>query len=190
MKQKIIISIIVLCGITLSVLKYNGFDIWNLPRITFNTILLSSSVLFLLGIIILNTSNNQKKVREKEGSEIEPKNSFLPTDYIKSLSERTKYYLITIGISLVLVTYLGFKYKNITDGYILNLAAKKENKWQSDLLFESYKSNDNFFTLKGYSFNWEIFIISFIILFAIAYFIRNTVYYEKIKDYLKSIKRK
>ncbi len=189
MKQKIIISIIVLCGIILSVLKYNGFDIWDLPRITFNTILLSSSVLFLFGIIILNTSNTQKIILEKEVSEIVPNNPFVTTDYIKSLSERTKYYLITIGISLVVVTYLGFKYKSITDGYILNRAAKKANKWQSDLLIESFKSNGNFFTLKGYSFNWEIFIISFIILFAIAYFIRNTVYYEKIKDYIKSIKR-
>jgi hypothetical protein len=177
------------CGITLAVLKFNGFDIWNLPRIPFNTILLSSSILFLLGIIILNTNNTQKIIQEKEVSEIVPTNSSVTTEYINSLSERTKYYLITIGISFFIGCYLGFKFKKFSNLYYLGRAAKKKAEWQRNTYLESITADDSFFTLTNYSFNWELFLLTIFILVLMVYLIRNTIYYEKIKDYIKSIKR-
>lgn len=197
MKNVIYKSVIILSGVLLSVIKYNGFNIWELEFNTLTILFIFFTITLVLGIVLYNYNLNNKiaisttpennisepEIYINEGSTNSIKDKFL------ELSERTKYYLIVICSSLLFITYLGFKFKRFNNVRILKKAARKNAKWQRDTYMDSVTVDDSFFTLKGYDFNWELFIISFLLIIVFAYIIRNTIYYDKIKKYIKEIKR-
>ena len=197
MKNKIFKFLIIISGIILSVIKYIGFSNWELP---FNVMVGSSIIfviIFIISIIFFNeTLNERLKILKSNKSNIEKEQIDINKRIIKNntyssiseLSKKKKYYLIVISSSLIFSTYLGFKFKKFTDEFSLYDAAYMDTKWQRDTYLESITANDSFFTLNNYSFNWEIFIISTLFILAIAFIIRNTIYYEKIKIYIEEIK--
>lgn len=64
MKIKFLSAIIIISGILLSVIKYNGFEIWSLPLKTLGVIVTVSVILFLDSVLIYNRliSLNSNKV--------------------------------------------------------------------------------------------------------------------------------
>ncbi len=69
------------------------------------------------------------------------------------LSEKYKYYVAFGSSSIILGTYLGFRFKELSNYPILQRAAKAKAKWQYDAIIDARTSNDSFFTLSKYDFN-------------------------------------
>lgn len=182
MKTKLLSIFIVVLGILLSIVKHNAFSIWDIDLTLLDSITITSSILFILAILFFNYrldgygTQNSKKIKLR---------NFKATD----VNEKNKFFGITIASGILIALYLGFRFKRISNTYLLGKAAKKQAEWQKEIFIQSYTANDGFFKLKGYSFNYEVFFLSLILIIGIAVFIWNTVYYEKLKNYLKSIRR-
>tara|TARA_A100000171_G_scaffold20297_2_gene18712 strand:+ start:33704 stop:34276 length:573 start_codon:yes stop_codon:yes gene_type:complete len=188
MKKKLLSFCIVIFGIILVFIKYNAFDIWTIDPVFLGFITVSSTLLCLCSIVLFNIKNQNFQTGNNHIAN-DVKSEALNFPAKVNFDGKLKYYL-AIGIPLlVLSTYLGFRQKTINSVYVLNRASKKSAKWQRDDYLASEKAKDGFFDLTGYQFNLEVFLATFLIILILAFVIRNTIYYEKIRTYLKSIKR-
>ncbi len=119
-------------------------------------------------------------------------------DKLKLLKEY-KYYTITILVSLIVSNLLAYKFKKLTNDNYLYGALKKDTKWEHDAYLEMINAKYSFFHLTNvyengnsevvYSYNWEVFFISLFVLLGVMIFIRNTIYYDRIGQFFKSIKK-
>lgn len=192
MKPKFLSIAIVIIGILLSITRHIGMTINLTKALVLGAVLL---IVFVITIIKYNRVLNERDelvidVNSNEKSRIQKLANSSGVDLSElDFDEKKKFFLITISIGLILALYLGFKYKRITDTYILGKAAKKTAEWQKEIYIESYTANDGFFKLEGYAFNFEIFFICLIVTIVIALFIWNTVYYDRLKNYVQNIRR-
>ncbi|MDN3491272.1 hypothetical protein [Winogradskyella bathintestinalis] len=108
--------------------------------------------------------------------------------YIKKVKS-FRFYIIITALSFLVSTYFGFKYKELSNEYFLRKASLKKTEWQKDAYLDYVKSQDSFFELNGYSFCWEWFLFTFLGLLLLAIVIRNTIFYDRIKSFIKSIRR-
>lgn len=183
MKNKVLSIIIFICGSILSIIIYNGFNIWNIESTILTVLFILTLLLFIGCIVLLNNNSISMQAYMNKKSEIISLKDF------KGLNKKKKYYLFLFSISFVISTYLGFKFKSLSNPYYIKKALRKDNLWQKETYIESIKIQESFFGLKNFDFNWEVFLITSLSFIVIVLFIGNTIYYDKISNYIDKIKR-
>ncbi|MDE0599487.1 MAG: hypothetical protein OSB51_09970 [Dokdonia donghaensis] len=186
MKNKLLAFTIIALGILLSLIKYNGFNIWEVDSLPLDLFSVLGSVCCVIAITIYNLSLTG------EGESVEFSFNRLSLDLkpnSSSLNERKRYFISMGILALFSALYLGFKNKTLTNTYILGKAAKKKSEWQKDAYLQAQLADDGFFELTHHSFNYEIFFIILILVAVVSIVIWKTIYYEKIKHFIKSIQR-
>jgi hypothetical protein len=98
---------------------------------------------------------------------------------------KKKYYLIIIPICVFLSFQVGYLFENPNSQYLDLVNSVGAVDAQVIAEIESDISN-----YKYYNFNNKALIISLVLFIVIAFFIRNTIYYDKIGDFFNRIKRK
>lgn len=187
MKNKLLALTIIALGILLALIKYNGFNIWEVDSFPVDLFSVLGSICCVLAISIYNLSLNA------EGQSVDYSFNRMSLDLnpnSSSLNERNRYFISMGSIALFSALYLGFKNKILTSTYILGKAAKKKSEWQKDAYLQSQLADDGFFELTHHSFNYEIFFIVLILVAVVSIVIWNTVFYDRIKGYINSIKKK
>lgn len=110
-----------------------------------------------------------------------------------------KFYAFAFVFSLMISNLLGYKFKKLTDFFILRDALRKDTKWEYDAYLDMIYSDYSFFhlntvyangrTVEVFSYNWEVFTTSLFLLMGLAIFIGETIYFDKLNQFFKNIKR-
>ncbi len=117
---------------------------------------------------------------------------------IKS-KNRLKYYILSIVISVFISNLLAYKFKKLTDNDYLYRALRQDTKWEHDAYLEMINARYSFFhlttvfqngnSIEIYSYNWEVFFVSLFIMVVVLVIIHNTIYYDKLLQFIYRIKR-